>query len=60
MGYVTADDQPGDTRVPEFAKGGLVLGPDGEDSVLAWIDPRCEQIFTAEQVRRSTAEVGET
>ena len=32
--------------------GGLVLGPDGQDSVPVWVDPRCERIVTAEQVRR--------
>lgn len=50
----TADgEQP-----PEFARGGLILGPDGEDSVrpwFEWFDPRWERIFTAAQVRRYMA-----
>jgi hypothetical protein len=39
-----------DEEKPQFRPGGLVLGPDGEDSVLVWFDPRCEQIFTRKQV----------
>lgn len=52
---MASDDEPGGEPAPEYAKGGLVLGPGGEDSVPAWIDLRCEHIYTAEQVRRYMA-----
>ena len=51
----STDDEAGNTAVPEYAKGGLVKGPDGGDSVPVFIDTRCERIFTGEEVRRFTA-----
>jgi hypothetical protein len=42
----------GGEEEPTFHSGGLVVGPGGEDSVPVWFDPRCECIFTAEQVKR--------
>jgi hypothetical protein len=56
MGSMTsADDETGDAAAPEYARGGLVKGPDGGDTVAVLIDPRYERIFTAEEVRRYMA-----
>lgn len=46
----TADDE----QPPEFAKGGLVLGPGGEDSIPVSLHPG-ERWYTAEQARRLAA-----
>jgi hypothetical protein len=43
------DEQP-----PEFAKGGLVLGPGGEDSIPVFLYPG-ERWYTAEQAWRFMA-----
>jgi hypothetical protein len=45
----TDDEQP-----PEFARGGLVLDPGGEDSIPVLLLPG-ERWYTAEQVRRFMA-----
>jgi hypothetical protein len=46
----TADDE----QPPEFARGGLILGPDGEDSIPVFLHPG-ERWYTAGQVRRFMA-----
>ena len=46
-------DEPADDQ-PEFAKGGLIKGPDGEDPIPVFLDPG-ERWYTAEQVQRTMA-----
>lgn len=46
----TADDE----QPPDFARGGLILGPHGEDSIPVFLHPG-ERWYTTEQVRRMTA-----
>ena len=46
----TSDDE----QPPEFAQGGLIKGPDGEDAILALLYPG-EHWYTAEQVRHFMA-----
>ena len=55
MGRVNAPETAHGEQPPEFAKGGLILGPDGEDSIPVFLH-RGEHWYTAEQVRRLTAE----
>jgi hypothetical protein len=51
-GRVSTPETPGEQ--PEFARGGLLPGPDGEDSIPVLIYPG-EHWYTAEQVRRFMA-----
>lgn len=52
---MASDNESGGKPAPKYAPGGLVKGPDDSDSVLVFIDPHCERIFTAEEVQRYMA-----